>query len=196
MNMLVGLNIIQVHLNVHTFLTRYVVGVRVFSFFKCKGKNAHSNQVATMDSFEWLSDHCLNSLQVRALGCPIPAWPWSILLASENYQLLSFLLVFLSSIEDVHHLPSGHVDSLWTNLTLHHFVDYSDVGESSSCHDKVVASPWPIGVKVLLLDTLFLQEPRCRRVDGYVASRWNVVSSDWISEHSKNVSWTNWFEFL
>lgn len=93
---------------------------------------------------------------------------------------MTFILILLGSIENGKLLSRRNVDGFGTNL-VHHFIDQSNVGESTSSHDFIVTSSSTIGVEVLLLDISFIEISSSRRVLSNRTSRRDVISSNGVT---------------
>lgn len=73
MHILVGLYILQVHLDLHCLLPRDPVALTTLTLSEGQRQNPHPDQVTPMDPLEGLGYHSFDSLEVRALGSPVSA---------------------------------------------------------------------------------------------------------------------------
>ena len=123
-----------------------------------------------MDSFETLSDDCLNTQQIWTLSGPVSARTSAVLLTSEDDSLVAFLFVLLSCIEDIMSLPRGNMDGMRSHFAFHHLVSDPDISESASGHNQIVASTRSISVEIFLFNAPFLEEAGSWRRSRDVAS--------------------------
>lgn len=87
------------------------------------------------------------------------------------------------------------MDGIGTDL-IHHLVDQSDVGESTSGHDFIVTSSSTVGVEVLVLDTTFVEVSSGRRVLGNGTGGGDMISSDRVTQVQQAVSTLDAFDLL
>ena len=144
-------------------------------------KNSHSYQIRSMYSFKGFRYDCSYSLQENSFSCPVSGRPTAILLSSQYYTRLSIHLVLSGNIIDTSDLVGWNVQSIRTGFVCH-FVDKSDIGESSPDHDLVVSSSRSVRVEIDWFDSSLLQILRGRRLKSDFPSRRNVVRCDGVSQ--------------
>lgn len=61
-NVLVNLKITLLKINGVSFSSSQAEGISILTFLEFEWQDSHADQVRSVDSFEWLGDHNLNSL--------------------------------------------------------------------------------------------------------------------------------------
>jgi hypothetical protein len=70
---------------------------------------------------------------------------------------------------------------------LHHFVNQSDISESAPGHHLIVSSSASIRVEINRLYSSFFEVPRSGRVQGYLTSRRDMISSDGVAQVQQTI---------
>jgi len=176
-----------VEFDVELFFTSQTKRVRRLTVLEFEGQYSHTGQVASVDSFETLSNDGRDTLEIRSLGSPISGGTRTVFLTSEDDDGVTVLLILFSSIEDVHNLTIRHVDSLRANL-VNKLVDNSDVTEGTSSHNFEVTSSGTEGVEVFFFNSLGDQVSTSGGVLGDLTSRGDVIGGNEISERAQDIS--------
>lgn len=140
-----------------------------------------------MDTLVGLGDDSVNTLEVGAFGGPITRRARSVLVASQDNQLLSSVLVLFGGIEDGHLFAGWHVHGSGSDLR-HHLVDETDVGEGATSHNLIVASARTIRVEVLRSNISFSQVAGGWGIFCDLTSRGDVISRDRVTNIKQAVS--------
>jgi hypothetical protein len=181
MDILADLEGTTLHVNVKLFTTVKAESLSRLSFLKLEGKDSHSDEVGAMDTLVALSNHSLDTLEVRAFSGPVAGGSRAIFSTSKNDSVNSSFLVLVSGVKDGHLFSRGNVLGSWTNL-VDHLVNETDVGESTTSHDLIVTTTGTVGVKVLIGNSAFSKIASSRRVLGNLSSRGDVIGGDRVTE--------------
>mgnify|MGYP007013252524 CR=1 FL=1 len=146
-----------------------------------KWDDTHTSKIASVNSFEWLSNNCFNTLKIWTFGSPISWWTRSILSTSQDNCLVTIFTIFLSSIIDIKNLSIWDISGLRTNFRSK-FVNNSGVSKGSSSHDFVIASSSTISVEIKWLNSFRFQESSSGRVFSNISSWRNMISGNWITK--------------
>ena len=139
------------------FLAGQTKRIGIFALGKLKWNNPHSNQVRAMDSLVGFGNNGTNSLEERSLGSPISGRSGSVITSSQDDQVLALAPVLFGGVKHIHGFVGRQMQSIGSGLS-NEFVDQTDVGERSSCHDGVIASARSVAVELTWSYSLRAQE--------------------------------------
>lgn len=160
------------------------MSLSTLAIVELKRQDAHTEQVRSMNTLIGLSNNNLDALKVGSLGSPITGRSGTVLLASDDNELLAFLHVSLSGIEDGESLTGRNVESERT-VSVNHLVDQTDVGEGTSGHNVIVTSARSVRVEVLGFNTILSEPSSGHRGLGDVTGGGDVISGHGISEEQQ-----------
>ena len=95
--------------------------------------------------------------------------------------------ISLRSIENVQLLSSRNMDSLRTNSSFQHFIDYSYICKGSSSHDKIITSSRTVSIKISFLYSSLFQKSSSSWWNWDISCRWNMISCNRISKNCQNI---------
>ena len=181
MDILADLEGTTLHVNVELLTAVKAESLSRLSFLKLEGKDSHADEVGAMDTFVALSNHSLDTLEVRALSGPVAGGSGTVFFTSKDNSVNSSLLVLVSGVKDGHLFSGGNVLGGRTNL-IDHLVNETDVGESTASHNLIVTTAGTVGVKVLFGNSAFSKIAGSGRVLGNLSSGGDVIGGDRVTE--------------
>lgn len=140
-----------------------------------------------MNPLIWLCNHCLNSQQIRSLSCPISTRSTTIILANQQNRWNLFSLIPFRAIEDCHFFATREMNG-FRSRNFAELIDNSNVGEGSTSHYCVVATPRSVRVEVSWNQTAIGQVLSSRTGPSNRASWGNVIGCDWVAQVQEDAS--------
>ena len=136
-----------------------------------------------MNAFKALGDDCTNAQQQWAFGRPVARATRAVLLARDNEQGYTLLLVAHRGLVDSRLFSIRQMDCIVPLLVRGQVIAQANIAKGAAYHHLVITTSRPIGVEVTLLNALLNEVTSRRAGRRETACRRDMVRGDGVIQH-------------